>query len=242
MRFGHRPRVADTFCGSGQIPFEAARLGCDVYASDLNPIACMLTWGAFHIVGRLAGERERLARGQQELVETVQAEIDDLGVETDGKGWRAKVFLYCVEARVPQTGWMVPLLPSRVISKGDTVSSLSWCPTPERKRYDDRDPIGVSERRAEGAPSAAPCGATAVRQDPYLIHKVDGHEYSHEDLDPARRLSVSRTARLATAAPVGAARFHAARGRPLPGAPLLCSVDAAQRGKGKSVTSTSSAL
>jgi putative DNA methylase len=43
MRFGHRPRVADTFSGSGQIPFEAARLGCDVYASDLNPVACMLT-------------------------------------------------------------------------------------------------------------------------------------------------------------------------------------------------------
>jgi putative DNA methylase len=49
MRFGHRSRVADTFCGSGQIPFEAARLGCDVYASDLNPVACMLTWGAFYI-------------------------------------------------------------------------------------------------------------------------------------------------------------------------------------------------
>lgn len=29
-RFGHRPKVADVFCGSGQIPFEAARLGCDV--------------------------------------------------------------------------------------------------------------------------------------------------------------------------------------------------------------------
>jgi len=37
MRFGHRPRLADTFCGSGQIAFEAARLGCDVSASDLNP-------------------------------------------------------------------------------------------------------------------------------------------------------------------------------------------------------------
>ena len=35
-RFGHRPRVGDVFCGSGQIPFEAARLGCDVYASDLR--------------------------------------------------------------------------------------------------------------------------------------------------------------------------------------------------------------
>jgi putative DNA methylase len=42
-RFGHRPRVADTFCGGGSIPFEAARMGCDVHASDLNPIAAMLT-------------------------------------------------------------------------------------------------------------------------------------------------------------------------------------------------------
>ena len=51
MRFGHRPTVADTFSGSGQIPFAAAQLGCDVYASDLNPVACMLSWGAFNIVG-----------------------------------------------------------------------------------------------------------------------------------------------------------------------------------------------
>ena len=51
MRFGRKPRVADTFCGSGQIPFEAARLGCEAYASDLNPVACMLSWGALRIVG-----------------------------------------------------------------------------------------------------------------------------------------------------------------------------------------------
>ena len=41
-RFGHRPKLADVFSGSGQIPFEAARIGCDVFASDINPIACML--------------------------------------------------------------------------------------------------------------------------------------------------------------------------------------------------------
>ncbi len=51
LRFGQRPKVGDTFCGGGSIPFEAARLGCDVYASDLNPIACMLTWGALNIIG-----------------------------------------------------------------------------------------------------------------------------------------------------------------------------------------------
>ena len=71
MRFGHRPRVADTFCGSGQIPFEAARLGCDVYASDLNPVACMLTWGAFNIVGGSLESREKLANDQQKLASRV---------------------------------------------------------------------------------------------------------------------------------------------------------------------------
>src|SRR5438552_8168936 len=91
MRYGHRPRVADPFCGSGQIPFEAARLGCDVYASDLNPVACMLTWGAMQIVGAPAESHEGLEHEQQKLVEKVQAEIDRLVVETDGEGWRAKV-------------------------------------------------------------------------------------------------------------------------------------------------------
>src|SRR5712691_8133661 len=79
MRFGHRPRVADTFCGSGQIPFEAARLGCDVYASDLNPVASLLTWGAFNIVGGSEASREKLAKEQSELVCRVQAKIDKLG-------------------------------------------------------------------------------------------------------------------------------------------------------------------
>jgi len=38
-RYGRRPKVGDTFCGGGSIPFEAGRIGCDAYASDLNPIA-----------------------------------------------------------------------------------------------------------------------------------------------------------------------------------------------------------
>jgi putative DNA methylase len=32
MRFGHRPRIADTFCGSGQIPFEANTLAGTSFA------------------------------------------------------------------------------------------------------------------------------------------------------------------------------------------------------------------
>ena len=175
MRFGHRPQVADTFCGSGQIPFEAARLGCDVYASDLNPVACMLTWGSFQIVGGSEEERSELRRQQQRLVKKVLEEIDKLGVETDGEGWRAKAYLYCVEVRCPQTGWMVPLIPSRVLSHGkQAIAEL--IPIPSEKRYDIHVRSGVSEDEAMAALKGT-VRADGKGQDSYVIHTIEGVEY-----------------------------------------------------------------
>ena len=114
LRFGHRPKVGDTFCGGGSIPFEAARLGCDVYASDLNPIACMLTWGALNIIGAPPEKRAEIEEAQREVAAAVDAEITKLGIEHDSHGNRAKAYLYCLETRCPETGWMVPLSPSWV--------------------------------------------------------------------------------------------------------------------------------
>ncbi len=150
-RFGHRPKVADTFCGGGSIPFEAARIGCDVYASDLNPIACMLTWGAFNIIGAQEAKRAEIEAAQQAVAEAVDAEITQLGVEHDKRGNRAKAFLYCLETRCPKTGWMVPMAPSWVISKiRNVVAKL--VPDPERKRYDIEIHTGVPEEEmAEAA-------------------------------------------------------------------------------------------
>jgi putative DNA methylase len=175
MRFGHRPRVADTFCGAGQIPFEAARLGCDVYASDLNPVACMLTWGAFHIVGGSPESRKELARQQWKLFEAVQAEIDQLGVETDGKGWRAKTFLYCFEARCPQSGWMVPLIPSLIVSRGKRVIA-ELVPDAKHKRYDIVICAGVTDEHLTAATQGT-LGREGRFSDAYLIHQVDGVTY-----------------------------------------------------------------
>lgn len=165
-RFGRRPKVADVFSGSGQIPFEAARLGCDVYASDLNPIACMLTWGAFNIVGASKINRSEMDKAQKKLSEQVQKEIDTLSVETDGKGWRAKVFLYCVEVKCPETGWMVPLLPDRIISKGYGVIA-DLIPNHANKRYD----IEVRYVDSSDKINAAQVGTI---QDGYVIHSPDG--------------------------------------------------------------------
>ena len=175
MRYGHRPRVADTFCGSGQIPFEAARLGCDVRASDLNPVACMLTWGAFNIVGGSVESREKLAKARKDFVRNVQAEIDALGIEADGKGWRAKVFLYCVEARCPQTGWMVPLIPSLIVSKGYRVVAR-LVPSPMTKRYDIEIRSNVSDEELR-AGELGTVRSAETGHEPFLIHSIDGVEF-----------------------------------------------------------------
>jgi adenine-specific DNA methylase len=36
------PLVVDPFAGGGAIPLEALRVGCDAFASDLNPVACLI--------------------------------------------------------------------------------------------------------------------------------------------------------------------------------------------------------
>ena len=148
-RFGHRPKVADTFCGGGSIPFEAARIGCDVYASDLNPIACMLTWGAFNIIGASPEKRAEIEHAQKEVAAAVDAEITQLGIEHDKDGNRAKAYLYCLETRCPKTGWMVPMAPSWVISKTRNVVA-KLVPDPAAKRYAIEIHAGVSaEEMAE---------------------------------------------------------------------------------------------
>lgn len=165
-RFGRRPKVADVFCGSGQIPFEAARLGCDVYASDLNPIACMLTWGDFNIVGASKNKRAEIDKTQKELAAQVRKEIDALGVESDGDGWRAKVFLYCFEVTCPESGWKVPLLPSLIVSKGYQVIA-DLVPIFSEKRYAIKIRYVDSYEKVEKSQQG-------TVQNGYLVHSPNG--------------------------------------------------------------------
>jgi adenine-specific DNA methylase len=149
-RFGRRPKIADTFSGSGQIPFEAARMGCEAYASDLNPVACMLTWGNFNIVGADQASQDAMTSDQERLVQEIDQEIRDLGIEHDSKGNRAKVYLYCLETRCPRTGYMVPMAPSFVISRRrDVVAKL--VPNHQAKRYDFEIIMGASDEELREA-------------------------------------------------------------------------------------------
>lgn len=117
LRFGKRPEVGDTFCGAGSIPFEAARIGCDVYASDLNPVGCLLAWGAINLVGDKNKIRKQISNKQKQLIRDIDEHITELGIEHNERGDRARSYLYCLETKCPETGWMIPLVPNWIISK-----------------------------------------------------------------------------------------------------------------------------
>lgn len=168
LRYGHRPRVGDTFCGGGSIPFEAARLGCDVYASDLNPVACMLTW-ALNIIGASPERRAEIEQAQREVAAAVDAEITRLGIEHDEQGNRAKAYLYCLEARCPETGWWVPLAPSWVISRTRRVIARLK-PDHAGKRFDIEIVSGVSEKELKAA-------ERGTVQDGEMVYQLDGKTY-----------------------------------------------------------------
>ncbi|MBW2310286.1 MAG: DUF1156 domain-containing protein [Deltaproteobacteria bacterium] len=52
---GNPPSVLDPFCGGGSIPLEAQRLGLKAYASDLNPVAVLITKALIEIPPKFAG-------------------------------------------------------------------------------------------------------------------------------------------------------------------------------------------
>ena len=57
---GRAPKVLDPFAGGGAIPLEAMRLGCDVTAMDINPVAWFILKCTLEYPQRLAGQTRPL--------------------------------------------------------------------------------------------------------------------------------------------------------------------------------------
>lgn len=116
-RFGKVPVIGDCFCGGGSVPFEAARMGCDVYASDLNPVAMLLTRAALHVNGASCEDIDKLRQFQKKIFNLADKQILEWGIETNEAGDRANSYLYCNETICPECGCRVPLAPSWIIGK-----------------------------------------------------------------------------------------------------------------------------
>ena len=82
------PLVVDPFAGGGSIPLEALRLGCEAFASDLNPVACLILKVMLEDVPRhgpgLADELRRVGgdirrQAERELIMTVRRRLPICG-------------------------------------------------------------------------------------------------------------------------------------------------------------------
>lgn len=76
---GKPPKVLDMFAGGGSIPLEAARLGCEAYALELNPVAHLVELATLVYPARF-GQRlvDEVRRWSQWVCDRAKAEVGDL--------------------------------------------------------------------------------------------------------------------------------------------------------------------
>lgn len=118
IRFGHNPKIGDCFAGGGSIPFESARLGADIYASDLNPMACLLTWASLNIAGAKDEVKKKINIARKEVLTKILMTIEEWDIEKNELGHYANSYIYCNEATCDACKYKVPLATSWIISGG----------------------------------------------------------------------------------------------------------------------------
>ena len=115
--FGHTPRVGDSFCGGGSIPFEAARIGCEAFGSDLNPVAGLLTWASLNLLGGGKKVQDEVRKVQEQVFAATDKQITEWGIEHNDRDERAEAFLYCVEVKPEGCDYFIPLAPNWVVAE-----------------------------------------------------------------------------------------------------------------------------
>ena len=108
------PLVVDPFAGGGSIPLEALRLGCDAFASDLNPVACLILKTMLEDLPRHGlGLADELGRVGAEVKATAQEELGDLYPD-DADGAKPIAYLWArtIRCETPNCGAEIPLVRS----------------------------------------------------------------------------------------------------------------------------------
>ena len=108
------PLVVDPFAGGGSIPLEALRLGCEAFASDLNPVACLILQVMLEDIPRHGpGLADELRKVGGEIKRQAERELADL-YPTDPDGARPIAYLWArtVRCEAPNCGAEIPLMRS----------------------------------------------------------------------------------------------------------------------------------
>ena len=108
------PLVVDPFAGGGSIPLEALRLGCEAFASDLNPVACLILKVMLEDIPRHGPEfAEELRRVGKEIKEKAEKELAEFyPKDPDGATPIAYLWARTVKCESPNCGAEIPLMRS----------------------------------------------------------------------------------------------------------------------------------
>ena len=113
------PLVVDPFAGGGSIPLEALRLGCEAFASDLNPVACLILKVMLEDIPRHGpGLADELRRVGGEIKAAAERELADLyPPDPDGATPIAYLWARTVRCEAPNCGAEIPLMRSFWLAK-----------------------------------------------------------------------------------------------------------------------------
>lgn len=119
------PLVVDSFAGGGSIPLEALRVGCETFASDLNPVACLILKVMLEDIPRHGQAlADKLRRVGAEIKAVAEKELAEFyPVDTDGARPIAYLWARTVRCEAPNCGAEIPLM-----------RSFWLCKKPNRKR------------------------------------------------------------------------------------------------------------
>jgi len=108
------PLVVDPFAGGGSIPLEALRLGCEAFASDLNPVACLILKVMLEDIPRRGpGLADELRHVGKEIKDAAEKELAEF-YPTDPDGSKPIAYLWArtVRCESPNCGAEIPLMRS----------------------------------------------------------------------------------------------------------------------------------
>ncbi|ABS28165.1 DUF1156 domain-containing protein [Anaeromyxobacter sp. Fw109-5] len=102
--------LADPFCGGGSIPLEGLRLGMSAYASDLNPVATLISKVTLEYVQRF-GEKlfEEVERWGARVGEEARGELNAFYPVVQGQQPIASISFRRIRCEGPKCGADVPL-------------------------------------------------------------------------------------------------------------------------------------
>src|SRR6266849_9381724 len=128
---GSSPLVVDPFAGGGSIPLEALRIGAEVFAGDLNPVAVLLNKAALEYIPKygqhLADELRTYGKWIKTRAEKELAEFYPI----DADGGKPVAYLWARTAKCegPGCGVEVPLIRSLWLSnKGKKAVAIELLP------------------------------------------------------------------------------------------------------------------